>query len=139
MWRGWSEAPVWQQRGTKPIQLHFLSFWAERRIQISARCSRLPGSFASLRMTDVVCFRLGAKSAPMPGPLTILIDNGSLEPAATLALRGLAAKLGEHIGERIEPVSLLHSTGVPVEKLNGAGAEILEPALGRRLDAGVKP
>ena len=72
----------------------------------------------------------------MPGPLTILMDNGSLEPAATLALRGLAAKLGERIGQRVEPVSLLHSSGVPAEKLNGVPAEILEPALERRLNAG---
>jgi len=72
----------------------------------------------------------------MAGPLTLLVDNGSLEPAATLALRGLAAKLGERIGVRVEPVSLLHSSAVPVEKLDGIPAEILEPALERRLAAG---
>lgn len=72
----------------------------------------------------------------MPGPLTILMDNGSLEPAATLALRGLAAKLGEYIGQPVQPISLLHSSGVPAEKLNDTAAEILEPALERRLKAG---
>ncbi len=72
----------------------------------------------------------------MAGPLTLLMDNGSLEPAATLALRRLATKLGERLGQRIEPVSLLHSSGVPAEKLEGNPAENLEPALARRLSAG---
>ena len=72
----------------------------------------------------------------MPVPLTILMDNGSLEPAATLGLRRLAAQLGERVGTRVEPVSLLHSSTVPVEKLGGTPAEILEPALERRLAAG---
>jgi len=72
----------------------------------------------------------------MPGPLTLLMDNGSLEPAATLGLRRLAAALGERIGQQVEPVSLLHSSGVPVEKVGGIPAEILEPALERRLKAG---
>ena len=72
----------------------------------------------------------------MPGPLTILMDNGSLEPAATLRLRGLATALGERIGQRVEPVSLLHSSGVPGENIGGTPAEIIEPALERRLKAG---
>lgn len=72
----------------------------------------------------------------MPAPLTLLMDNGSLEPAATLGLRGLAAKLAERIGARVEPISLLHSSGVPAEKIGGTAAEILEPALERRLAAG---
>ena len=72
----------------------------------------------------------------MSGPLTILMDNGSLEPAATLGLRRLAAALGERIGQHVEPVSLLHSSGVPAEKIGGIPAEILEPALERRLKAG---
>lgn len=72
----------------------------------------------------------------MPAPLTFLMDNGSLEPAATLGLRRLAAQLGERLGTRVEPVSLLHSSAVPAEKLGGTPAEILEPALERRLAAG---
>ena len=72
----------------------------------------------------------------MSGPLTILMDNGSLEPAATLGLRRLAAALGERIGQQVEPVSLLHSSGVPAEKIGGIPAEILEPALERRLKSG---
>ncbi|HWA28633.1 MAG TPA: CbiX/SirB N-terminal domain-containing protein [Lacunisphaera sp.] len=72
----------------------------------------------------------------MSGPVTILMDNGSLEPAATLALRALAAKLAKRIGTEVAPVSLLHSSGVPAEKLGGTAAEILEPALECRLQAG---
>jgi sirohydrochlorin ferrochelatase len=72
----------------------------------------------------------------MSAPLTLLMDNGSLEPAATLGLRALAGKLGERIGQRVVPVSLLHSSAVPAEKLGGSPAEILEPALERRLAAG---
>jgi sirohydrochlorin ferrochelatase len=72
----------------------------------------------------------------MPAPLTILMDNGSLEPAAILALRGLAEKLGARIGQPVEPVSLLHSSAVPAEKIDGRAAEILEPGLDRRLAMG---
>ena len=72
----------------------------------------------------------------MPGPLTILMDNGSLEPAATLALRGLAAGLSGRIGRPVGPVSLLHSSAIPAEALNGTAAEILETALEQRLATG---
>lgn len=72
----------------------------------------------------------------VPAPLTLLMDNGSLEPAATLGLRQLAAQLGTRLGTRVEPVSLLHSSAVPAEKIGGIPAEILEPALERRLAAG---
>ncbi len=67
---------------------------------------------------------------------TILMDNGSLEPAATLRLRELAAALAARTGEPVAPVSLLHSSAVPHAKLGGTPAEILEPALERRLTAG---
>ncbi len=72
----------------------------------------------------------------MPAPLTLLVDNGSLEPAATLALRGLAAQLSPRLGQAVEPVSLLHSAGIDPVKLGGTPAEILVPALERRLAAG---
>lgn len=72
----------------------------------------------------------------MAAPLTILLDNGSLEPAATRGLRALAAKLGDRIGQAVAPVSLLHSSAVPAGQLGGTPAEILEPALERRLAAG---
>lgn len=66
----------------------------------------------------------------------ILMDNGSLEPAAVLGLRRLAAQLGARLGMRVDAVSLLHSSAVPAEKLGGTPAEIIEPALERRLAAG---
>lgn len=72
----------------------------------------------------------------MSEPLTLLVDNGSLEPAATLALRTLAEKLAKEIRQPVEAVSLLHSSGVAADKLEGRAAEILEPALERRLAAG---
>ncbi|HTL66960.1 MAG TPA: CbiX/SirB N-terminal domain-containing protein [Lacunisphaera sp.] len=72
----------------------------------------------------------------MPAPLTLLVDNGSLQPAATLALRGLATKLALRLGEPVEPVSLLHSSAIDAAQLNGRAAEILGPALERRLAAG---
>jgi hypothetical protein len=72
----------------------------------------------------------------MPGPLTLLADNGSLAPAATLRLRELAQALAQKIGEPVAPVSLLHSSAVPADQLGGTPAEILEPALARRLEQG---
>jgi sirohydrochlorin ferrochelatase len=72
----------------------------------------------------------------MSEPLTLLVDNGSLEPAASLALRELAAKLSGKIKQPVEAVSLLHSSGVAADKLGGRAAEILEPALERRFAAG---
>jgi hypothetical protein len=72
----------------------------------------------------------------MAEPLTLLVDNGSLEPAATLALRGLAATLAARLGHAVEPVSLLHSSGIDPALIGGEPAEILFPALERRLAAG---
>jgi sirohydrochlorin ferrochelatase len=69
-------------------------------------------------------------------PSTLLVDNGSLEPAATLALRGLAAKLTARLGHLVEPVSLLHSSGIAPTLLGGQPAAILVPELEKRLAAG---
>jgi sirohydrochlorin ferrochelatase len=67
---------------------------------------------------------------------TLLVDNGSLEPAATIALRGLAERLSNRLGLPVEPVSLLHSSAIDAQLLGGRPAEILVPALERRLAAG---
>ncbi len=72
----------------------------------------------------------------MGGAVTFLMDNGSLEPAAALRLRELARELAARIGEPVAPVSLLHSSAVPAEKLGGVPAEIVEPALERWLAVG---
>src|SRR4051812_40087720 len=69
-------------------------------------------------------------------PNVLLVDNGSLEPAATLALRGLAQQLGARIGTGVEPVSLLHSSAIDAAQIGGKPAEILVPALERRLANG---
>lgn len=69
-------------------------------------------------------------------PVVLLVDNGSLQPAATLQLRKLATDLGARTGRTIEPVSLLHSSAIEPEKLDGVAAEILEPAIRRRHAAG---
>lgn len=66
----------------------------------------------------------------------LLVDNGSLQPAATRQLRRVAAALGRRLHRRVEPVSLLHSNQVPAKKLGGRPAEILEPAIRRRIQAG---
>lgn len=69
-------------------------------------------------------------------PLTLLVDNGSLEPAATLALRGLAARLSARVGAPVAPVSLLHSSTIDPALIGGEPAEILFLSLERRLAAG---
>ena len=69
-------------------------------------------------------------------PSTLLVDNGSIEPAATLALRELAAKLSRRLGHTVEPVSLLHSSNIDPKLLGGQPAEILLPALEQRMAAG---
>ncbi|MBI2813750.1 MAG: cobalamin biosynthesis protein CbiX [Opitutae bacterium] len=72
----------------------------------------------------------------MPDATTLLVDNGSLEPAATLTLRELAAKLSARLGFVADPVSLLHSAGIDPVFLGGRPAEILFPALERRRAGG---
>lgn len=67
---------------------------------------------------------------------TLLVDNGSLEPAATLVLREVATNLSIRTVRRIEPVSLLHSHQVSKDQLGGVPAEIVETYLRRELGAG---
>ena len=68
----------------------------------------------------------------------LLVDNGSLRPAAIRGLRRLAAALSRHVGRKVEPVSLLHSSAVPAGQLGGRPAEILEPAVRRRAEKGAR-
>jgi sirohydrochlorin ferrochelatase len=70
-------------------------------------------------------------AAAMAGPTTFLVDNGSLEPAATLRLRELAHRLADRIGVPVRPVSLLHASAVTAGQLGGVPAEIVEPTLAR--------
>lgn len=69
------------------------------------------------------------------GPLTLLVDNGSLEPAATLVLRKLAARLCGRLGQKVEPVSLLHSSNIDPRLIGGSPAKLLLPVMERRLAA----
>lgn len=75
---------------------------------------------------------------PIARPINLLVDNGSLEPAATRGLRRLAAELSALAGEPVEPVSLLHSSGIAATELDGRPAVILEPALRTRAAAGTR-
>ena len=73
-----------------------------------------------------------------PALQVLLVDNGSLRPAATRQLRRIASALGKRLGTKVEPVSLLHSNQVPARELGGRKAEILKPAVLRRLRRGAQ-
>jgi sirohydrochlorin ferrochelatase len=65
----------------------------------------------------------------MAGTRILLVDNGSYEPAATLALRGLALEVGKLIGQEVRPVSTMHSTKIDPTLLGGVPAVIFEGAV----------
>ena len=65
----------------------------------------------------------------MQRPHCFLFDNGSLRASSTLNLRAVARALAPAIGAEISAVSLLHSSGVSADSLDGVPAELLEPAL----------
>lgn len=77
------------------------------------------------------------QSASAAGPTILLVDNGSLAPAAVMNLRAITARLGCALGRKVEPVSVLHSDTIPAGELEGQPAEILEAALERRLRCGI--
>jgi sirohydrochlorin ferrochelatase len=62
----------------------------------------------------------------MNQPAIFLVDNGSLRPGATFALRDLADRLSARTGQKVEAVSLLHSHKIPAEKLDGTPATIVK-------------
>jgi len=57
-----------------------------------------------------------------------LIDNGSLEPAATLNLRAIAAALAERTGVTVHPVSWKHSDRIPSSQLSALSSQLQTPA-----------
>ena len=67
----------------------------------------------------------------------LITDNGSYRPEATFSLRSLAERLGEKVGETIHPVSLLHSTKISPDKLEGIPAEIFEPFIKKKRKEGI--
>jgi len=67
----------------------------------------------------------------------LLVDNGSLEPAAVLALREVAAQLSARVGREVFPVSMAHSDKIPAAALGPGGvAQCVEAFLREQLAAG---
>lgn len=62
----------------------------------------------------------------MNTPAIFLVDNGSLRPEATFALRALAKAVSERVARPVEAVSLLHSHKIDAEELDGAPATIVK-------------
>ncbi|MEI7651851.1 MAG: cobalamin biosynthesis protein CbiX [Verrucomicrobiota bacterium] len=73
----------------------------------------------------------------MAGTRILLVDNGSYEPAATLALRGLAQEVGKLIGQPVHPVSTMHSTKIDPVLLGGVPAVIFEGAVAQAKADGI--
>lgn len=72
----------------------------------------------------------------MDTPAIFLVDNGSLRPEATFALRALAKHLSERTAKHVEPVSLLHSHKIDAGKLRGAPATIVKRRMRELIQAG---
>ena len=73
----------------------------------------------------------------MAGTRILLVDNGSYEPAATLALRGLAQEVSKLIGQPVHPVSTMHSTKIDPTLLGGVPAVIFEGAVAQAKADGI--
>lgn len=69
-------------------------------------------------------------------PKILLVDNGSVKPAATLMLRKLAQQLSESSGYSIDPVSLRHANKVDASLLEQQPAQIFMPYLQSELESG---
>ncbi|MDC0047823.1 cobalamin biosynthesis protein CbiX [Verrucomicrobia bacterium] len=67
----------------------------------------------------------------------LLVDNGSHRAASTLSLRRIAKELSVRSGREVHPVSLLHSTKVDPEELEGVPADIVEPFIEEKLSNGL--
>ncbi len=59
----------------------------------------------------------------------LLVDNGSLQPAAPLQLRLLSAEVGRLLNQTVYPVSVLHSHKIDPALLDGQPAVIFEQAV----------
>lgn len=59
----------------------------------------------------------------------LLVDNGSLRPEATLALRRLSAEVAQLLGQPVHPVSVLHSHKIDPALLADVPAVIFEQAV----------
>lgn len=68
--------------------------------------------------------------------IVALIDNGSLEPAATINLRAVAARLAADAGVPVHAVSWKHSDRIPAGQLDDEPAATLTPWMETQLAAG---
>lgn len=66
-----------------------------------------------------------------------LVDNGSLEPAATLALRRLSREVSRLLDREVLPVSVLHSHKIDPALLEGQPAMIFEQAVAKAKADGI--
>jgi sirohydrochlorin ferrochelatase len=78
----------------------------------------------------------GQIAATGQGPVRMLVDNGSLRAESTLNLRRIARDLAARAGCTVHPVSLLHSSAVDSEALEGKPARIFEPFVKEHARAG---
>ncbi len=69
-------------------------------------------------------------------PLCLLVDNGSLDPSAILALRRVARRLEVRTGMETEAVGLKHSDKAEIAELEDAPGETVDTSLQGRLAAG---
>jgi sirohydrochlorin ferrochelatase len=66
----------------------------------------------------------------------LLVDNGSLEPAAHAGLRAAAAAIAAKAGFPVDAVSWKHSSRIPPAALEGGPAQTLAPWVRAQLAAG---
>jgi sirohydrochlorin ferrochelatase len=66
----------------------------------------------------------------------LLVDNGSLRPQSVLNFRRVAEQLSREAGLQTLPASLLHSSKVPEDQLEGEPAVNLERRIRLELEAG---
>ena len=67
----------------------------------------------------------------------LLVDNGSYRAASVLSLRRIATELSISTGNKVHPVSLLHSTKIDPDELDGVPADIVEPFIKEKISNGV--
>jgi len=93
-------------------------------------CTPVPRPRGGLlgRIEDVPWFAGGGITA-------IVVDNGSIQPGATLALRRICRALWDRYGVRAVPASARYSDRIDAAELNGRPAELLHHALVRTWQA----
>lgn len=69
-------------------------------------------------------------------PQILLVDNGSIKPAATVRLRQLAKQLGERCNCTVDAVSIRHADKIDTDQLGGMPAMVLPDYLQSHLKSG---